>query len=221
MNPCSRVWFVPFFKRKIGAFYYNWFPAGKMISICWVAQKIDMMDSLKRSKDRYDLGWLHKVGGSHVQRGNNNVLRQNLSKMSRSMTAEEEVLFLRSELQRLAIHNDQLGQLVRQHDIKVSPTVRIICPGRTVVNAANRNIFLGGPVDAENWQKTVMDRLEGRPVVIFNPRREDWKTSKLTEQNAWEWEYVEKSNIAVFWFSWNHPNIESTLLELGRCTATK
>jgi hypothetical protein len=149
-----------------------------------------------------------------------------------SSAAEQELQFLRSELQRLALQNSELirnqqqQQFYQQQNVQPrkppSLTVVVQNPEKSEPNPNGRNLFLYGPIHSDNWQKTLCDRLEGNQVTIYNPRREDWKTNGLTmDATHWELEYMEKSNIAVFWFSWDHPNFVNTLMELGRCSATK
>ena len=140
----------------------------------------------------------------------------------RYFSAEEEVQALRAELYRLTIEKQEI---LKRHDIssawKLSSTIHVKCPATTTVNPASRNIFLAGPINSDNWQKTVLDEVEGHSLLVFNPRKDEWKTGKVEEQTAWEITNMEQSNVAVFWFSWNHPNIESTLLQLGKASSNK
>ncbi len=141
--------------------------------------------------------------------------------MSRNqqMTPQDEILFLRAELHRLALQNNELSKI---HEVRSSPTTVIQYPARTpAVNPNLRNIFLSGPIHADNWQQLFVEKLEGQPLCILNPRPENVNLFQQSDQLAWELEMLEKSNVAVFWFSWAHPNIVASLTELGRCSATK
>lgn len=141
------------------------------------------------------------------------------------MDPEEEIRRLKEHLYRVTLEKDLLARsheaLIKQHDIKISPTVKVQYPDKPILNKSLRAVFLGGPLTSDNWQKEVTEKLEGKAIIVVNPRKDEWQMSKVEEQVAWEIEYLEQSHAIFFWFSWDHPNIEATLLELGRCTATK
>jgi hypothetical protein len=86
-------------------------------------------------------------------------------------------------------------------------------------------IFLGGSIEmgtAEDWQTRLVHELEGRNVVLLNPRREQWDASweqsinnpLFKEQVTWELDALDKADLVVFYFD---PNTKSpiTLMELG------
>lgn len=91
---------------------------------------------------------------------------------------------------------------------------------------ANRlKIFLGGSIEmgaAVDWQREVVDKLNPRPVSIFNPRRKDWDSSwtqdlnnpQFFEQVSWELDMLDKSDIIGMYFSGDTKSPIS-LLELG------
>ena len=85
-------------------------------------------------------------------------------------------------------------------------------------------IFLGGGItDCPEWQTELTQRLVHLPVVLFNPRRgkeirPDGEEAKL--QIKWEYKYLEKADIIVFWFP-AEGKCMITLLELGAYSSTK
>lgn len=87
------------------------------------------------------------------------------------------------------------------------------------------SIFLAGSIEmgkAEDWQKTVSDKISSLNVTIFNPRRDDWDESWEQNQNNdqfnyqvnWEMNSLENVDIVFMYFS---PGTKSpiSLLELG------
>lgn len=99
-------------------------------------------------------------------------------------------------------------------------------PHRPEVLSHDTSVFLAGSIEmgvAQKWQDEIADLLikEAR-YNIFNPRRDDWDSSweqeisneKFFEQVSWELDYLEKSDIIIFYFD---PNTKSpiTLMELG------
>ena len=99
----------------------------------------------------------------------------------------------------------------------------IKAPGRVPLDAAS--LFLGGSIEmgkAEDWQTSLSKTLEDVPVVILNPRRDDWDSSweqdfknpQFREQVEWELAAQEYADLRVYYFS---PGTQSpiTLLELG------
>jgi len=64
-------------------------------------------------------------------------------------------------------------------------------------------VFLGGPIQgAPNWQNDICNDLSGyKNLVITNPRRKSLDKSKFNfdEQVKWETEYLNESDIIVFW----------------------
>ena len=98
-------------------------------------------------------------------------------------------------------------------------------PMGSVYSADELSIFLAGSIEmgaAENWQQTAICTLEGLPVKIFNPRRDDWDSSwvqdiknpQFYEQVNWELSHLERAKIKFFYFA---PGTMSpiTLAELG------
>lgn len=86
-------------------------------------------------------------------------------------------------------------------------------------------VFLAGSIEmgaAENWQNKLITELEGFPVVLLNPRRDDWDASwaqridfpQFREQVEWELGAMERANIIAMYFS---PGSKSpiSLLEFG------
>jgi hypothetical protein len=86
-------------------------------------------------------------------------------------------------------------------------------------------VFLAGSIEmgtAENWQQKIVEELRFYPIVILNPRRDDWNSSwvqsiknpKFKEQVMWEIHGQLSSDLILMYFS---PNTKSpiTLLELG------
>ena len=97
------------------------------------------------------------------------------------------------------------------------------------------SIFLGGSIEmgnAENWQKTFIERMdergyskrEGRyEYIILNPRRPDWDNTleqsienpQFFQQVIWELSYLERCSHRVFYFAKDTLS-PITLLELGK-----
>ena len=86
-------------------------------------------------------------------------------------------------------------------------------------------IFLAGSIEmgkAENWQEKIIKLLPKDPIVILNPRRDDWNSSweqsidnpLFSAQVNWELDAMEKAHIILMHFD---PKTKSpiTLLELG------
>lgn len=98
----------------------------------------------------------------------------------------------------------------------------------TVYDPHYPNIFLGGFIGSDDWQKVIIDKLKGHTVYIYNPRRDNWKKnpdttdssedSTVHNQFSWEMEHFEKSNCIVFWFPWDNSNNIGSYLQLGRCS---
>ena len=87
------------------------------------------------------------------------------------------------------------------------------------------SIFLAGSIEmgkAEEWQKKIVDSLEDKQYIFFNPRRDDWDSSweqdkgdkNFREQVEWELEALETADFIVMYFD---PETQSpiSLLELG------
>lgn len=87
------------------------------------------------------------------------------------------------------------------------------------------SIFLAGSIEqdkAERWQDDFINKFVHDPVVIYNPRRENWDptlTNEITEpvfeaQVMWELKHMDLADAIVMYFD---PKTKSpvTLLELG------
>lgn len=93
----------------------------------------------------------------------------------------------------------------------------------------NENVFLflGGPIQgAEDWQNKVCDDLSDiNNLVITNPRRDNYDGFNLDEQINWETEYLNKSDILMFWIPKEKEVIEgrvygqTTRFEVGEWVA--
>lgn len=86
-------------------------------------------------------------------------------------------------------------------------------------------LFLGGSIEmdkAERWQDEFVAALADLPVIIYNPRRDNWDSSipqeadnpQFNEQVTWELNRQAESSLIVYYFC---PGTMSpiTLLELG------
>lgn len=166
--------------------------------------------------------------------------RSDKKKVGDPSSGTENVLL--QELQRLQFQNAELlkfqqfyqqQQFVAQQQAALNSTVVITCPARaTYYNPAQKNIFLGGPLQPENWQKEIIHRLRGHSAYVYNPRRDDWKpleanrislkedsldgSIKKDAQFTWELDHLERSNCAVFWFPWDQHSSPGMFLQLGR-----
>lgn len=102
----------------------------------------------------------------------------------------------------------------------------ITCPNTYNLTKGEVSIFLaGGITNCPDWQKEMAKRFEefGDNVVLINPRRTTFDTSKVGEsafQIEWEYHHIHKnSSIVLFWFPW-HTMCPITLYELGTLAAT-
>jgi hypothetical protein len=80
-------------------------------------------------------------------------------------------------------------------------------------------IFLcGGITGVPNWQQTVKQALADYPVILFNPRRENFPmddSSAAALQIAWEYHWLNEADLVTFWFA--KETIQPIVLyELGR-----
>ena len=70
------------------------------------------------------------------------------------------------------------------------------------VNSVAR-VFLAGAIDmgaAVDWQAQVIDALQDKRYVLFNPRRSEFNESTLDEQIRWELHHLEKATFIFMWF---------------------
>ncbi len=87
------------------------------------------------------------------------------------------------------------------------------------------SLFLAGSIEmgtAEHWRERVVSRLAHLPLLVFNPRRDDWDSSweqridnpQFYEQVTWELEHLERADRVLIYFS---PGTKSpvSLMELG------
>ncbi len=108
----------------------------------------------------------------------------------------------------------------------MQPSALVIKPPEPLrFDAKLPSVFLAGSIEmgaAENWQEEVERAYADLPIVILNPRRENWDSSwrqsidnpQFRGQVEWELEGQERSTIILMYFS---PETKSpvTLLEFG------
>lgn len=174
---------------------------------------------------------------------------KNVSRPQPQQPSETEIL--RQELLRLQFENAQLTHFQQQYyytqtygnPATPSSSVTIIqSPSRVSnVNPHIKNIYLGGYIGNDDWQKILIDKLKAQAekdpqsIVIFNPRRPDWKIStdtrlvskdaetmeKNNQQLSWELDHLESCNCAIFYFAWDqNVNNVGSLLQLGRISSS-
>lgn len=81
-------------------------------------------------------------------------------------------------------------------------------------------LFLGGGITScPNWQQDLIKLLGNTPdLVMYNPRRKNFPIhdpNAAEEQIIWEYNYLKKVDILVFWFSGGSLN-PIVLYELGK-----
>ncbi len=80
------------------------------------------------------------------------------------------------------------------------------------------SIFLAGGIsNCGNWAKELIDLLSDTDLIIYNPRRDDYKKDDPTAEEYqvnWEYKYLSKVNAYSFWFTHETYN-PITLFELG------
>ena len=104
-------------------------------------------------------------------------------------------------------------------------TIEIQSPNHLKLRHHYTSVFLGGSIEmglAEDWQRKIINELQGQPIIFFNPRRSDWNSSweqkstnkPFKEQVVWELEALEVADVIIMYFD---PNTKSpiSLLELG------
>lgn len=93
-------------------------------------------------------------------------------------------------------------------------------------NIEKYKIFLAGSIDngnAEDWQSNMLNKINQFPVIVFNPRRENFPKNdnkELEKQVLWEMEHLSKSDCIIFYFA-NNTISPISLLELGAFTNKK
>ena len=98
-------------------------------------------------------------------------------------------------------------------------------PPEPLPSADVPSVFLAGSIEmgsAIDWQSEVTRALADRPIVVLNPRRDDWDASwrqsiddaRFREQVEWELEAQERATVIAMYFA---PETKApiTLLELG------
>ena len=87
-----------------------------------------------------------------------------------------------------------------------------------------KKIFLaGGITNCPDWQKDLVRLLDHLPIVIFNPRRENFPIhdpNASKEQITWEFEQFRKADMISFWFNRGSLN-PIVLFELGKWLVQK
>lgn len=95
------------------------------------------------------------------------------------------------------------------------------CP--EVYDGKGKSLFLGGGIsNCKDWQKEMVESLKDTNLVLINPRRESFDTSKKNieeEQIAWEFNHLDKSDAVLFWFP-PETLCPITLYELGKISKT-
>ncbi len=90
------------------------------------------------------------------------------------------------------------------------------CP--EVYDGNESNLFLAGGISGcSDWQKEMVELLEGEDLVVVNPRRKGFDMDDKTmekKQILWEYEHLEKADIVSFWFA-SETICPITLYELG------
>jgi hypothetical protein len=98
-------------------------------------------------------------------------------------------------------------------------------PSPLALRDDERSVFLAGSIEmglAEPWQAAVEEALADLPIVILNPRRDEWDASweqsihsaPFREQVEWELDAQERASAIAMYFA---PGTKApiTLLELG------
>jgi hypothetical protein len=98
-------------------------------------------------------------------------------------------------------------------------------PAPLLLDTGAASVFLAGSIEmgaAENWQRQVERALDDLPVVVLNPRRDEWDASwvqsldhpQFREQVEWELEAQERASVIGMYFA-PASKAPVTLLELG------
>jgi hypothetical protein len=97
----------------------------------------------------------------------------------------------------------------------------IECP--EFYDGKGKSLFLGGGIsNCGDWQKEMVELLKDTNLVLINPRRESFDTSKKNieeEQISWEFSHLDKSDAVLFWFP-QETLCPITLYELGKMSKT-
>lgn len=104
----------------------------------------------------------------------------------------------------------------------------ILAPARPAPHLKSRkSVFLAGttsPTNEPDWRQTLAEALSELPVVIYNPKRDDWDSTwredfsdaRWVEQVNWELEMQDEADVVVVFFHGVSP-APISLLELGLC----
>jgi len=90
-------------------------------------------------------------------------------------------------------------------------TIEIQAPHHLKLKHGYTTIFLAGSIEmgkAEEWQKKIITSVPNKPLIFFNPRRDDWDSSwaqiptdeGFREQVEWELEALEVADYIVMYF---------------------
>ncbi len=100
-------------------------------------------------------------------------------------------------------------------------------PRLFTAKASHISVFLAGSIEmgaAEDWQAKITEALDALPIpmVVYNPRRDDWDSSweqsidaeNFNEQVTWELDHLEQVDLILLYFD---PTTKApiTLMELG------
>lgn len=131
----------------------------------------------------------------------------------------ERLAALEEELNRLRFENERL----KSSNIPTVKCTQVFeCPHEAPTDSlmSKRSVLLCGPIHSDNWQAKTIKKLNGADLIIFNPRRADECRLQACDLK-WEITAFEQCTACAFWISWDHPNITTTLLELGRAITQK
>src|ERR1043166_6520216 len=100
-------------------------------------------------------------------------------------------------------------------------------PAPLTLEPGERSVFLAGSIEmgqADDWQSSIERALADLPVVILNPRRDEWDASwvqaidnpQFRGQVEWELAGLERASVVAMYFA---PATKApvTLLEFGLC----
>ncbi len=143
---------------------------------------------------------------------------------------DQRLRSLENEILRLKLENEQLKVAA---PTKAYPTEVFVYPEvpSDFAYDQKRSLILCGPVDPTDvnpWQKRVIQSLRGASLLIIDTQRKDnveigmlGGRDEVASPTNWELVQISCCSAVVFWFSWSHPNLTMTLLELGKALVTK
>lgn len=79
------------------------------------------------------------------------------------------------------------------------------------------SLFLAGITGCADWQAELLEKLSNEPVIVYNPRRADFKIGDPAEaevQICWEFDKLTRADVVSFWFARGTDN-PIVLYELG------